>query len=300
MANGYLQDVSWVEFYGRPIVTAYSEDLGYVVPMKHIVEDHLGLQWEKQREKLNRSVEILDDEGGSMDASLFHPVVVDGMDLSDGITAMDHEYPEEDIPVFLPNQRYTCLPMSELNIFLAQISIRHVKLEVRRNLYLYQSECATALHEYWFRGMSVNKRKDPSRISSDRHDWCPREMSHRSLKKGCERFAAYALRQHGVEIEAESIMHFCNNAISDVLDLESGAWDRGGSTLAFILAFMERAAFDILYMSMEKSIEPSAMPEILERNINNAWEHVGTLVISVQPSYNAFAGVGRGAERELI
>lgn len=58
MSKGYLQDVTWVDFYGKPIVTAYADDIGYVVPMKHIVEEHLGLDWKEQKKKMKGSTEI--------------------------------------------------------------------------------------------------------------------------------------------------------------------------------------------------------------------------------------------------
>lgn len=304
MSRGYLQDVSWVDFYGRPIVTAYADDIGYVVPMKHIVEDHLGLDWKEQKRKMKASTEIpggcLSTPQDVVEVNLYNPVIVSGYDLADGMIAMEHEYPDDDIPQFRPQQDYTCLPVSEINLFLAQININRVKPEVRENLYQYQKECGAALHDYWFRGFSVNSRKDPSRISSDRHDHCPRELSSKSLLKGCTRYAAYAQRQHDSRVNPEEIEMHCKTVISQLLDLDSDTWDNQEGALVYNLGFMERAAFDILYFSIEGNVPPEDLPEVLERNLQNAWGNMGTLVISLQSPYTPFPGVGRGSARELV
>lgn len=307
MSKGYLQDISWVDFYGRPIVTCYSDEVGYVVPMKHIVEEHLGLNWDSAKDKMKGSVEIpVENEGDRSDpiemttVSLYDPVIVSGYDLSEGMVRMEHEYPDDDIPQFNPSSDYLCLPIKQLNLFLAQINIRKVSPEVREQLYVYQTECAAALHDYWFRGFSVNNRKDPSRISSERHEWCPREMATKSLEKGCARYSAYAQRQHDSRVNPEEILQFCKDAIYQLLDIESEHWDNQEGAVAFTLAFMERAAFDILYFAIEANVAPEDLQEILERNIQNAWENMGTLILSVQSPYTPFPGVGRGSARELV
>lgn len=305
MARGYLQDIDFVDFYNRPIITAYSDEIGYVVPMKHIIEDHLGLDWKAMKKKMQSSTEI---PGGSernpqemTEVNLFNPVIVSGYDLVNGIsTRLEHSYPEDDIPTFRPQQDYLCLPVEELNLFLAQISLNHVNPEARENLYRYQKESGAALHDYWFRGMSVNSRTNPSRISSDRHDWCPREMTTKSLLKGATRYSAYAERNFDIRINPEEIEAHAKNAITTVLDLESDVWDSQEGAVVFLIAFMERAAFDILYFAIESNVPPEDLPEILERNIENAWANMGTLVISVQAPFNPFPGLGRGASRELV
>lgn len=301
MARGYLQDVSFVDFYGRPIVTAYADDIGYVVPMKHIIEDHLGLDWKKQKSRMQDSTEL---PGGSerdpQEVNLYNPIVVSGYDLSDGVAdTLEGTYPEDDIPVFRPQSEYICLPVEEINMFLCTINLKSVRPEARENLYHYQKECGAALHDYWFRGMSVNSRKDPSRISSARHDWCPREMSTKSLVKGAARYAAHAERNFDSRLNPEEIEIFAKNAIASILDIEAEVWDGQEGYMTFLLAFMERAAFDILYFSIESNIPPEDLPEVLERNIQSAWESMGSLVIAVQAPFNPFPGIGRGAPREL-
>lgn len=300
MAKGYLQDIAIVDFYNKPIVTAYSDNVGYVVPMKYIVEEHLGLDWEAQRKKLNSGT-VVKDGADEIEVRLFNPILVSGYDLRNGVAAsVRDDYSEDDIPAFDPSQEYVCLPVEELNLFLAQIQLSRVNIEVRENLYTYQKECGMALHDYWFRGMSVNSRKDPSRISSARHDWCPRELTTKSLTKGATRYAAYAERNFDVRINPEEIEMHAKNAIATVLDIESDVWADQEGAVVFLLAFMERAAFDILYFSIENNVPPEDLPDILERNIMNAWENMGSLVISVQAPYNPFPGVGRGASRELV
>lgn len=305
MAKGYLQDVEIVDFYNKPIITAYADSIGYVVPMKHIIEDHLGLDWKSMKRKMQTATEI---PGGSernpqemVEVNLFNPIIVSGYDLSNGIGArLEHNYPEEDIPTFRPQQEYLCLPVEELNLFLAKISLNHVNPEVRENLYHYQKECGMALHDYWFRGMSINNRKDPSRISAARHDWCPRELTSKSLLKGATRYSAFAERNFESRVNPEDIEMHCKNVISNILDLELDAWDNQEGSLVFILAFMERAAFDILYFSIENNVPPEDLPDILDRNIQNAWENMGSLIIAVQAPFSPFPGLGRGAARELV
>lgn len=300
MAKGYLQDIAVVDFYNRPIVTAYSDEIGYVVPMKYIIEDHLGLDWEAMRKKMTKSTTVRSD-GGEIEVNLFNPVVLSGYDLSNGLgVAVEKEYLDEDLPEFKPNADYLCLPVEEINLFLCQISLNHVNIEVRETLYRYQKECGSALHDYWFRGMSVNNRTDPSRISSDRHTWCPRELATKSLLKGATRYAAYAERNFESRMNPEEIEQFAKNAIAAVLDLEADIWDDQEGAVVFLLAFMERAAFDILYFSIENNVAPEDLPDILERNIQNAWENMGSLVISVQAPYSPFPGIGRGSPRELV
>lgn len=299
MAKGYLQDVSWVDFYGKPIITAYSDTLGYVVPMKHIIEDHLGLDWTAMRKKMNRTSQVHSDVAGEVqEVQLFTPVLVSGYDLSDALEVLN-DYPGEDVPEFLPNQEYLCLPVDEVNLFLAQININNVSIDIRETLYRYQKECGAALHDYWFRGFSVNSRTNPSRISSDRHSWCPREMASNSLIKCADRYAAYAKRQHDSRLDPSEIHMFCVTAISQILDIDSGTWDNQEGALVFNMAFLERAAFDILYACIESNVAPEDLPDVLERNLNNAWEHMGTLILSVQSPYTPFKGVGRGLERGI-
>lgn len=298
MAKGYLQDVEIVDFYNRPIVTAFSDEIGYVVPMKHIIEEHLGLDWKKMKKKMRNTVEVPGIDG-LREVNLFNPVIVSGYDLSRGL-GTSSDFGAEEIPVFSPNADYLCLPVAEINLFLAQISINHVHLEVRENLYQYQKECGSALHDYWFRGLSVNGRKDPSRISSERHEWCPRELTTKSLLKSATRYSAFAERVFDSRMDPADIHSFANNAIASVLNLEEDTWSDQTDTVAFLIAFMERAAFDILYFSIEGNVPPENLQDVIERNLNNAWENMGSLIISVQSPYNPFPGIGRGASRELV
>lgn len=300
MAKGYLQDIAFVDFYDRPIVTAYSDECGYIVPMKLIIEDHLGLDWESMRKKINRTTTVRSD-GGEVDVRLFNPVIISGYDINEGLSeTLTSSYPEDDLPEFSSNAEYLCLPIDELNLFLAQISLNHVNIDVRENLYLYQKECGAALHDYWFRGLSVNNRTDPSRISSARHDWCPREQSSKSLAKAAARYSAYVERNFDSRVNPEEIEMFAKSAIANVMDIESEAWDDQEGAVVFLLSFMERAAFDILYFSIEGNVAPEDLQDVLERNIMNAWENMGSLIISVQAPFNPFPGVGRGASRELV
>lgn len=288
MANGYLQDVGFIDFYEKPIVTAYSDEVGYIVPMKHIIEDHLGLNWEKQRERMNSS-------------RLYNPVVVRGYDINAGLgTSLDLTYPIEDIPIFASNASYVCLPINELNLFLCQINLANVKAERQETVYQYQLECSQVLHNYWLRGAAINDRKDPSRISSDRHDFCPRQHSHEALTKACKRYSIFVERTFDTRIDPEQILHYCDQEIASILDLDSDTLGESESIVVYLISFMERAAFDILFMLIEKAVPPDNLSDDLRRNIMNAWEGMGTSILAVQSPYAVFPGVGNGIKRELI
>ena len=107
MAKGYLQDIDFVDFYGRPIITAYADEVGYVVPMKHIIEDHLGLDWTAARKKMNRTTDIsaTSDQTQPDTVQLFNPILVSGYDLHHGISLGDN-FEEHDVPKFDPSQEY--------------------------------------------------------------------------------------------------------------------------------------------------------------------------------------------------
>lgn len=282
----YLQDISIVDFYNKPIITAYSDEVGYVVPMKYIIEEHIGLDWDKQRERMNSS-------------PLYNPIVIPGHEF-EAVPDLIHDYDLEDIPEFSPGASYVCLPVEELNLFLCQINTLKAREDVREVLYTYQKECGAALHDYWFRGFSVNTRTNPSRISSARHDWCPREQSSKSLTKAASRYSSFAERQFDSRLNPEEIEMYAKTVIAQILDQDSETWDAQEGALVFNLAFLERAAFDILYFAIEANVPPEDLQESLERNLNNAWEAMGTLVLSVQSPFTPFPGVGRGSPRELV
>lgn len=288
MAKGYLQDVDFVDFYEKPIITAYSDELGYIVPMKHIIEDHLGLDWESQRKRMK-------------DSPLYHPEVVSGYDINEGLGSMlDMTYPVEDIPVFNSSSDYVCLPINELNLFLCQINLERVKESSRELVYQYQLECSQVLHSYWFRGAAINNRKDPSRISSSRHETCPRQQSHEALTKACKRYSLFVERTFDTRINPEEILNYAETEISQILDLDGEYANESESIVVYLMSFMERAAFDILFMLIEKAVPPDNLADDLRRNIENAWSGMGSMVLGVQSPYAVFPGVGNGSKRELV
>ena len=299
MARGYFQDVSWFSFYNRPIVSAYNEDHGYVVPMKHIVEEHLGLNWEKQRQRISQTIDIVGDEGELLTVSLFHPVLVDGYDLVEGLNNIDHEFPEEDIPVFSSKAQYVCLPLSEINIFLAQINLYKVREEARANLYRYQSECALALHEYWFRGFSINGRKDPSHIDGKRDSWNPRSNSTSILERTCTKYSNYALRMFDMSLDPSAIKSYVSSAIDELLCIDEEVLDSECTTVSFLIAFMEKAANDVIHRAIEINLSPEQLPDTLTACLGEAWGAMNGMILAVESPYDAF-GVGRGLPRSNL
>ncbi len=291
MAKRYLKSTVIIDFYGAPIITGYADDIGTVVPMKHIVEDHLGLDWKNQKDRLN-------------DNDLYNPINIPGYSFNAYEIDMAG-FSEEDLPDFSRNSEYMCLPKDEINLFLCQINHRKVKPECRENLIKYQKECGQALNDYWGRGFSYNSRTDPSRISSDRHDWCPRQKATASLARACVKYSAFTERHFEERIDPQAVQDFCNNSLSDLLGMEDddsvfmedGIWKGTDGALTFLVAFMERACFDILHMAMDKSIPPEDMQEFLETKIMEAWDSVGQQVIAVESPFTSFAGIGRGADR---
>lgn len=309
MARKYLQNVGVVDFYGRGILTGKDEDGKIYVPLKQIIEGHLGMDWGNFKQKMKRHID------GAGDRSLYSPKVVRyTRDSFEDFFMEQSEVGEDIIPHLEDAREYlehlfvnrdsvemVSLYVEELNLLLAQINALSIPDQERREIVLdYQKECGKALHDYWFHGFAVNGRENPSRMSAKRHEWCPREMATRSLEKACSRYSAFAQKHFESRVNPEEIRMHVINSIVDILDLEHERWDEQDGTLAFLLAFMERAAFDILYFSIEGNIPPEDLPDALSRNLENAWEHVGNLVISVQSPYTPFPGVGRGASRELV
>lgn len=296
--KGYVQDVGYIDFYGNPIVTTYSEDHGYLVPMKHVVEDHLGLNWERQREKLNSVLDIIDAEGESCEIYLYNPVNISGDDISAGVN-LEHEFEEHVIPIFKSNASYTCLPLSEFNHFLNSINVRKVKPEMREMLLTYQQECMTALHDYWMHGFAINDHKVSSQINSGRSDFDPRESTTVALQRSSERYSKFALRNFEVEVSPDDITGFAKASIFELLRIDDEVWDNLGGALNYMVAYMETTAYNIIHFSIDKGISPDDLPEILITNIENRLAGMQQKILKLESPYSAFPGVGRGAKREL-
>ena len=119
--------VEVVRFYEDEVLLVVREKEPFV-PLKTIVEN-LGLRWQPQHRKLfenpNRwQVQVIK------------------------VKAQDGKLRE-----------MTCIPLYKLPAWLATISPRKVKPELREKLLRYQEECDKVLWDYWMRGCAVNPRK---------------------------------------------------------------------------------------------------------------------------------------------
>ena len=94
------------EFYGMEVICVTSESLGTLVVAKPL-SDSLGLNWDKQRERLNRS-------------PVFNPVVIKGSDIISSIYSSPTDlYAGINI---LPGANYLCIPESDLGLWICSIT----------------------------------------------------------------------------------------------------------------------------------------------------------------------------------
>jgi hypothetical protein len=59
------------------------------------------------------------------------------------------------LPGDVQSREVTVLPVEMVPLFLAKISIKRVKPELREKLIRYQTECGKALYDYWFGGVAI-------------------------------------------------------------------------------------------------------------------------------------------------
>jgi hypothetical protein len=97
------------------------------VPMKPVAEG-MGLSWSSQYQKITKC------------GTKFNHVDID-------IVASDGK-----------QRSMLCIPLKKLNGWLFSINPEKVKPELKETIVLYQEECFTALHDYWFNGAAVNPK----------------------------------------------------------------------------------------------------------------------------------------------
>lgn len=121
--------VATVDFHDQKIITIRKDGIEFVA-MRPVVEA-IGLEWRGQSEKLRKNKE-------KFNCVDIYTVGQDGR-----------------------NRQMQCIPLSKLNGFLFTINPEKVPdPQVRRRVELYQEECFIVLHDYWFKGISVNPRKE--------------------------------------------------------------------------------------------------------------------------------------------
>lgn len=112
--------------FNQQEILAIIKDNKPFVAIKPICEN-LGIDWEAQRKRINR----------------------DSV-LSEGASMME-------APSNGGSQEMVCLPLEYLNGWLFGIDDSRVKSEIQEQLISYKKECYKTLHEYFFKGYSINK-----------------------------------------------------------------------------------------------------------------------------------------------
>lgn len=271
----YLQNITIVNFYDAPIFTGLDpETQKPVVPLKHIVEEHLGLHWETQRQKLQ-------------DSELYETVLADGACF--------------DNPAFKPNATYICLPYNDLNLFLCQINAARIGSRSRRdNLIMYQKECGSALHDYWNRGFAMNRRTNPSDINCQDEHESPRKLTMMRLDRAADSYADYHNRNFDTEIKGSDIVNTAHRVINNILMPDDPDWDEISHALEFQIAFMEKASADILFMCIQSHVDVEQLDTLLEDNITACWDHLSGKILTLTAPFEPFPGANNSRKRELI
>lgn len=121
--------VARVPFHDIDILTIKVGGEIYVA-MKDVC-DGIGLQWNKQREKI----------------------------LSNPVLGPAHHLRVVQVPGDIQQREIFTLPIQYLNGWLMTINPNKVKESIREPLIDYQRECSMVLHNYWTKGVAVNPRK---------------------------------------------------------------------------------------------------------------------------------------------
>ena len=303
MSRKYLQDVSIVNFYGEGIVTGICTVTNRVmVPLKQIIDGHLGMSWKDFKRKMSDHCTLLGDN------SLYSPMV--STILKDDVLEAANDQGGSITPVVGMNfesmheeAEFVCVPLTELNLLLCQINVMRIPEEDRRTkVAVYQKKCQRVLHDYWNYGAALSNLTIPSDIDSDliEDDKSPRHWTSIRLSKVVERYVKWCSDMGLDSISTDGITSYVVHEICVLLDIESEMWENQDGYLEYLVAFMERAAADIIMMSVEANVMPDDLSDILSKNLQHSWENMGSLVINVSQPYNLFPGAGRGAIRELV
>lgn len=118
------------EFYGMEVICVTSESLGTLVVAKPL-SDSLGLNWDKQRERLNRS-------------PVFNPVVFNGSDM---LRRIDSSHRTQYINTKIrPGARYLCIPESEVGVWICSIVDAKTRKDIREGVRTYKSDIGEDLY----------------------------------------------------------------------------------------------------------------------------------------------------------
>lgn len=128
-----------VDFYDNEIQAYRDNDGNVFVAMKPICEQ-LGIDWEKQRIKINKDFGDSTNTRGIFSDTLQKNIIFRTYRTGGAVN------------------KHLMLNYKKLNMWLCKISVRHVKEEVRPLLQKYQEECAEVLYKYFHEGIAINER----------------------------------------------------------------------------------------------------------------------------------------------
>lgn len=121
------KQIQTVNFHNQTLITLQKDGVPYVA-MKPVCEN-IGLDWEAQRQRINR------DEVLSSTACMIKAIATDNK-----------------------VRELLCLPIHYLNGWLFGVDVSRVKAEIKQKLITYKKECYQALFDYWNNGVAVNPR----------------------------------------------------------------------------------------------------------------------------------------------
>ena len=268
----YLQDVSVLDFYGCDIVTGEDENGEVWVPLKQIIEGHLGMKWDSFLEKMKRHVDDSDDY------ALYNPEVISVNTYTPRAGGISQ------------SRDRVCIRLTELSLLLAQINTLGIKDRERKIAVLvFQKECQQALADYWLHGAAINTRKIPSSGDSE-HNESPLVIAEERLV----RVASTYIDKVGGDVDPKEIYDYAYDAIKDVTGIERGSKSIG--ILQYQLAFMVAAASDIISACGSEGIGTEGLADALLHNIPRAWNAAGSAILHTKMPFSMLGFGGNRVE----
>lgn len=254
----YHQNIAVVNFYGNHIPTI-KIDSGEIFVSIRAVTDNIGLNWDAQRDKIVKFMNIALLEGG-----------YDRIGAQNIALNIDGE-----------GTSVLCVPLKRLNTFLFSINPNQIQdAEIKTRMIKYQEECVIALHDYWLHGAAFNGRNNPSDIDSGYKD--ARAYSRPALVASCNRVAEYAAKELGKTVDAEDtynrLIGYAYNrvglpSVSDKQPLGDTAIESGWVSLK--LAFIECSISAALGYIIAYQHHTDDIPAFVELHVNEKLAQVG-------------------------
>lgn len=159
-------------------------------------------------------------------------VLLDELLLGLGLSDADVVNPER-YDIAQLGDRTVC-PLMTLNAVLLSLEVDEVTEEYRELLTVYQKECMVTLYEYWSKGVAINRRENPSDITSKFRD--DRSLSRPLLV----RYAGAYSKAAG--LDPDQVFNKSLNSCYDMAMLDAGGeYETLTGMEAKWLAFVERS-----------------------------------------------------------